>query len=218
LTGRDYLQLEVSDTGCGIPIETQAKVFDPFFTTKSTAGGLGLAVVQGIVLRLGGSIHLQSEPGKGTTLRISLPCAETVIEETRNPITGTEELARSLQDVTILVVEDEGVLRKAVAKSLRKIGLKVLEAADGSCAIELLRLNRNNIDVILLDMTIPGPPCSEVVAEAAKAGDEIRVILTSAYSQEMVTDQIVSPQVRGFLRKPFRLGDLVKTLQDILFS
>jgi signal transduction histidine kinase len=120
LADRDYLQLEVSDTGRGIPPETQPKVFDPFFTTKSAGHGLGLSIVHGIVRGLGGAIHLTSELGKGATFQILLPCAQTMAGATRSLRSDTEELAHSCQDATVLVVEDEGALRQAVATMLRK--------------------------------------------------------------------------------------------------
>jgi len=94
LADGDYLQLEVTDTGRGMSLETQAKVFDAFFTTKSAGHGLGLAVVQGIVRGLGGSIHLMSAPGKGTTFQILLPIAETTDPATIDAVSGREELAR----------------------------------------------------------------------------------------------------------------------------
>ena len=214
----DCVQLEVSDTGRGMSPETLAKVFDPFFTTKEAGHGLGLAVVHGIVRGLGGAVYLKSEPGKGTTFQILLPCAETQTEATNEVISGIEETARSALDATVLVVEDESPLRQAVGKTLRRSGLKVLEAADGFTAIDLLRANGGAIDVILLDMTIPGAPSPEVVAEAVKVRPDIRVILTSAYSEEMISGAVSVPQIRDFIRKPFQLGDLVQTVRSTLSS
>ena len=212
----DYVQLEVSDTGHGMLPETQAKVFDPFFTTKAAGHGLGLAVVQGIVRAGGGAINLTSEPGKGTTFQILLPCAETALQASSDAMSGIEELAPPSREATVLVVEDEYPLRQAVTKMLRKAGFEVFEAADGSSAIDLFRANGSRIDAILLDMTIPGASSPEVVAEAAKVQPDIRVILTSAYSEEMITGPLREPQVRGFIRKPFQFDDLVKTLENTL--
>jgi PAS domain S-box-containing protein len=210
----DYVQLEVSDTGCGIPPEMQAKVFDPFFTTKSAGHGLGLAMVDGIVRALGGTIRLTSEPGHGTTFQILLPC-ETGAAGQSDAISGTEDLG-PVQRANILIVEDEDPLRQAVTKMLRQTGFAVFEVADGFSAIDLLRVNGGKIDLILLDMTIPGASSAEVIAEAAKVRPDIRVVLTSAYSQEMIARAMKDPQIRGFIRKPFQLGNLERTLRNTL--
>ena len=213
----NYTLLEVADTGCGMAPETQAKVFDPFFTTKFAGHGLGLAIVDGIVRGLGGTIRLTSEPGKGTTFQILLPCAESRAGDDGHTISSLDEdLERQFQPATVLIVEDEGPLRQALTKMLRNTGFEVFEVADGSSAIDLLRANGGNIDLILLDMTIPGAPSSEVVAEAGKLRPDIKVLLTSAYSQEMIADAMHPPQISGFIRKPFQLRDLVKKLKNTL--
>jgi len=118
------------------------------------------------------------------------------------------------QHATILIVEDEGNLRQPVAKMLCKSGFEVLEAADGTSAIDLLRANAAGIDVVLLDMTIPGASSLEVVEAAANVRPDIKVILTSAYSQEMIEGSMRAPQIRGFIRKPFQLGELLKMLRS----
>jgi two-component system, cell cycle sensor histidine kinase and response regulator CckA len=112
-------------------------------------------------------------------------------------------------------VEDEAPLRRSVAIMLRKSGFEVFEAADGSSAIDLLRANGREIDVILLDMTIPGPSSREVVVEAVKVRPDISVILTSAYSREMIAGAIDAPQIRDFIRKPYKFGDLLQTLGNV---
>ncbi len=217
VTEGDYVQLEVCDTGTGIPVETQSRVFDPFFTTRSAGRGLGLAVVQGLVRELHGSIQLASEPGKGTTFQILLP-SETGTAATAGPIRSVKEDARTPQMATILVVDDEHLLRQAVAKMLRRKGFDVLEAADGSAAVDLLRLRGGTIDVILLDLTLPGVPSRDVVSEASRVRPDSKVILTSAYGKEMVMAAIGSPLVRGFVRKPFQIEDLIQTLRNVLSS
>jgi CheY-like chemotaxis protein len=216
-TEGNYLELEVSDNGCGMTQEMQAKVFDPFFTTKSGGHGLGLAVVQGVVRNLRGSIHLTSELGKGTTFRIWLPCLEMTAKEISKPLRGSEQAVRESLTASILVVEDEDALRRPVVKVLRTTGAEVLEAANGSAAIDFLRQHSVNIDVILLDLTIPGASAQEVLIEAARARPNSKVLLTSAYGEEHAAG-ISGPNIRGFIRKPFRLGDLIETLRNVLSS
>jgi CheY-like chemotaxis protein len=212
----EYVHLDVSDSGCGIPAQVQGNVFDPFFSTKSAGRGLGLAVVQGIVWRLGGTIHFVSSLGKGTTFQVLLPCAETATVASSDGMCAAGELAEPTKDGTLLVVEDESYLRQAVVKMLRKNGFEVFDAADGTAAINLLRADRRKIDMILLDMTLPGATSYEVVCEAASARPDIKVILTSAYSEEIVSGTMNAPQIRGFVRKPFQLQELVKTLRSAL--
>jgi signal transduction histidine kinase/CheY-like chemotaxis protein len=214
----DYVQLEVSDNGCGMPQETQAKVFDPFFSTKGAGHGLGLAVVHGAVRRVGGAIHIFSEPGQGTTFQILLPCAETTAEAPSLSTFEDAPPALPSREVSVLVVEDEDPLRGAVVTMLRKGGFSVLEAADGAAAIDLLRANGRKIDVILLDMTIPGASSHDVVTEAAQAEPAIRVLLTSAYSKEMLTTPGSESNIHGFIRKPYRFADLVQSLRKAAVS
>jgi DNA-binding NtrC family response regulator len=132
-------------------------------------------------------------------------------------MSAIEELAGPSHGA-ILVVEDEDVLRQAIAKTLRMNGFDVFEAAHGSLAIDLLRANGGKIDAILLDMTIPGASSREVLAEAAHVRPNIRVVLTSAYGQEMFLGATNGPQISSFIRKPFQLADLVKALRHCLVS
>ena len=215
-SARDYVELDVSDTGDGMLPETQARVFDPFFTTKSTGHGLGLATVQGIVRNLGGVIHLTSESGKGTTFRILVPCTDVTARETQDSLSTQERFAQPSLGTTVLVVEDEDSLRHAIAKMLRTTGFEVIEAADGSTAVDVLHSHK--IDVILLDVTIPGTSNAQIIAEAAEIRPDTKVILTSAYSSEMLTPAINTARVCGFVRKPFQFADLLKILRENLHS
>src|SRR4029077_20225903 len=154
-----------SDTGRGMTPEMQARVFDPFFTTKLAGHGLGLAVVQGIVRSLGGTIRLVSTLGKGTTFQIFLPCAEGAPKANRQQISSSGKENIPSRGATILVVEDQVQLRQAASKMLRKTGFSVIEASDGTTALDLIRSHRERLDVLVLDITLPGATGREVFEE-----------------------------------------------------
>jgi CheY-like chemotaxis protein len=123
-----------------------------------------------------------------------------------------------LLGATVLLVEDEGPLRLALKKMLRTAGLTVFEAADGSEAVELLQSQDARIDLLLLDMTIPGCSSLEVLREGVERRPQMKVVLTSAYNEETVRASLAAPQVRGFVRKPFQLGTLLSALRSALAS
>jgi CheY-like chemotaxis protein len=216
VTEGDYLRLVVSDTGLGMSGETQAKMFEPFFTTKPMGRGIGLSVVQGLVRRLGGAIYVTSEPNQGATFEIVLPGSVELTGETNDPTSHNGETTCPSYKGAVLVVDDEDSLRQAVGKMLCRMGLNVLQAADGSTAANLLRAHSGEIGVMLLDMTLPGPSIDEIITVAAEARPDIKVIMTSAFSEEMVMAAATAPQIRGLLRKPFRFEDLLRTLRSSL--
>jgi PAS domain S-box-containing protein len=216
----DRVRLEVSDTGTGIVREAQARIFDPFYTTKFGGRGLGLAVVLGIVRAHKGEIELASAPGQGTTFRVFWPASGASSTAYFAAAAAAAVLPVPSHRVkgTVLVVEDEDVLRLSVSKMLRKEGFTVIEAGDGSAAIDLLRDHQKEIDVILLDMTIPCMPSRSVAEEASRVRPDAKLLLTSAYSREMAGPVGEAKQVRGFIRKPFQLRDLVELLRETLSS
>jgi PAS domain S-box-containing protein len=212
----NHVILEVSDTGSGISKEAQAKIFDPFFTTKVTGRGLGLAVVQGVVRTHKGAIELTSVLGQGTTFRVLWPIADQ--EPDRPPSTGPTSISEpnTSSNGTVMVVEDEHVLRLSVAQMLRKQGLTVIDVDNGSDAVDLFRNHQKEINIVLLDMTIPGTSSETVVSEARRLRPNAKILLTSAYSREMVGPVAHSEQVKGFIRKPFQLGELVSLIRKTL--
>jgi two-component system cell cycle sensor histidine kinase/response regulator CckA len=208
--GCDYLQLEVSDTGRGIEPELQARIFDPFFTTKSHGRGLGLAVVHGIVKRLGGTITVRNETRQGTTVRILLPSAGKSPTQRRDGVAAKTPRAAC---GTILLVEDEEPLRLAVSKMLRRAGFAVLEAASGSDALIMLQTHTNDVTVMLLDVTLPGIASTEVLREAKRLRPDLLVILTSAYNEESIAAKFAAFAPLPFLRKPYLLTELLTLLE-----
>ena len=210
----EYVRLRVSDTGCGMTREIQDKIFDPFFTTKFAGRGLGLAAVQGIVRSHRGSIHLASAPGAGTRFEILLPCAQEAVRLAPDvlPPDSAVVVAPSVTG-TVLVVDDEEMLRIAVCKMLRKERYTVIEAGDGDAALELFRANAAEIGVILLDMTLPGISGRKLFEELRRIRPDVRVILTTAYTKEMATNAIGTQQAWGFIRKPYHIADLIGLLR-----
>jgi len=212
----DYVQLEVSDTGCGMTEALKAKIFDPFFSTKFVGRGLGLAVVRGILRGQGGAIDVMSSPGEGATFKVFLPCAPERATKPIAPSSSSVAQAKARTE-TILVVEDEQILRLAVSKGLRKCGFAVMEATDGSDAVDLLRTHEESIDVVLLDFTLPGTSSREVFEKTQRMRPDLKVIVTSAYSKDTVDASFTGLKVEHFIRKPFQLDDLAQLLGEILF-
>jgi two-component system cell cycle sensor histidine kinase/response regulator CckA len=209
-----WVRLEVSDTGSGITEEAKTKVFDPFFTTKFAGRGMGLAVVRRIVQDHGGTIHIVSTPGHGTTFQVLLPCAEKSTSRIQSAIPANHGEPASSETGIILVVEDEDLLRAAVSKSLRKIGFSVMAASDGSDAMEQMRAHKDDLDALLLDVTLPGTSSREVMEEARRLRPDLKVVVTSAYSKETIDASFAGLNVQQFIRKPFHLSEIVRLLKE----
>jgi PAS domain S-box-containing protein len=210
------VRIEVSDSGSGIALENQRRLFDPFFTTKFAGRGMGLAVVQGIIQRHGGTVRVVSSLGEGTSVEILLPCTGETVLANNGVGKARPGLCEPLpsKKCDILVVDDELPLLSAVSKMLQRSGFSVIQASDGSSARELLRAHKDQIDALLLDVTLPGLSSREVLLEAQRLRPDLQVILTSAYSQENVAASFSGLKFAHFIRKPFAIDDLLSLLRE----
>jgi PAS domain S-box-containing protein len=217
----EYVSLVVSDSGCGITPEVQARMFDPFYSTKGPGRGLGLASIRGIVSRSGGVIHVTSEVGRGTRFELLLPYSahstSSAAIQTALPVAAMKD---TLSGRTILMVEDEETLRVAVSKALKKRGLTVLTADSGPSAVDIFREHAVVVDVVLLDMTLPGLSGREVLEHMRAFKPDANLVLTSAYGWDCLStgDRGTALPALRFIRKPYQLSDLMQTLHESLCS
>jgi two-component system cell cycle sensor histidine kinase/response regulator CckA len=207
-----YVELSVSDTGVGIPKEIQEKLFEPFFTTKELGKGtgLGLSTVYGIVQQSGGYIRVESEPGHGATFRVYLP---RCLEEVPSVETPAAKLPHAVQSL-VLVVEDEEALREAIAAQLRGHDYKVLAAADGVEALELLADNPG-VAVLITDLIMPRMGGRELLRIASQRAPKLRIMVMSGYADQAFHEEECNGCPTAFLQKPFSLGTLMSRLAEL---
>ncbi len=209
----DYVLLQVSDTGRGMRPEVRDRSFDMFYTTKASGvHGLGLAAVQAIVERLRGTIRVSSAAGKGSTFHILLPYEKQVAEANPKTNASAGKETPASRSTTILVVEDEHMFRRAISTMLRMKGFSVLEASDGSVALDAIR-TEGDIDAVLLDIDLPGVGSRHVYDEVTSLRPGTTVIVMSAYSKEMAAAAL-DTHVKRFLRKPFSIHELIEMIGD----
>ena len=207
-----YVELTVVDTGHGMDADTLSHVFEPFFTTKSKdqGTGLGLSTVYGIVAQSGGDVLVESEPGSGATFRVLLPLCEGAVaaaeERPEAPEAGGAE--------TILLVEDEDMIRKLARDVLTRSGYTVYDAPTGARALEVLRGHEGEIDLLLTDVVMPGMSGPALARVAAGERPSLRVLFTSGYTNE--PEAIVDDPDSGFLGKPFTPQELVAKVREVL--
>jgi two-component system cell cycle sensor histidine kinase/response regulator CckA len=207
------VELSLTDTGVGMTESEREQLFDPFFTTKAGGTGLGLATVYGVVEQSGGTIEVESSPGMGSSFHICLPRAGVAAEPPQSPRVVTDP-ARG--DETILLVEDETVVRQLVAEILENAGYAVLPAADGPSALELIRRNSKPIDLLLTDVVMPGMSGPEVAAAVTSMRPGTEVLYMSGYTDSAIGHHGVLEPGIAFLQKPFSADELTRKVRSLL--
>jgi PAS domain S-box-containing protein len=209
-----YAMMEITDNGSGMDPETKTHLFEPFFTTKPGKGtGLGLSTAYGIVKQSGGSIEVESLPGKGTTFRVYLPIVEEAISprrvtKTSTPVGGTE---------TVLLAEDEPSIRNVLSEFLESKGYKVLAAQNGSQALEIAEHYSGTIDVLVTDVVMPQVRGPELAKRVTKLYPHICVIFMSGYSEDaLLENRLLSQENMTLIQKPFDPEDLAQKIRESL--
>jgi CheY-like chemotaxis protein len=211
-----YVLVEVTDTGCGIPMEIIDKIFDPFFTTKelSKGTGLGLSTCLGIVRSHSGFVNVYSEVGKGTSFKVyfparveELPCATAKMIDVDWPRGNGE---------CILLVDDETSILSVIQQTLEAFGYRILTAVDGAQAVSVFALNRDKVALVLTDMTMPVMDGPAAIVALRQIDPRIKIIAASGLDANGNIAKASHVGVRHFLAKPYTTKSLLVTLRDVL--
>jgi PAS domain S-box-containing protein len=209
----EYVLLSVTDTGTGMQPAVQERIFEPFFTTKDQGRGLGLAIVYGILRGHGGTVRVQSEPGKGATFQVYLPAY-------RGPAASapTGELSVPGGRETVLVVDDEEAVRGVLQGILERAGYTVLPAESGVQAVNLYRDHGAEIDLVVLDVTMPHMGGWETCMRLRELSPQVKVLLSSGYSEDSKAAEILAQGAQGFLQKPYVVEEVLRKVRQTLDS
>ena len=207
----DYLFLEVRDTGCGMDADTVQRMFEPFFSTKFTGRGLGLASALGIIRGHSGAIKVTSEKGCGTTFTVLLPVGSCPdVQPAEKPL---ETTSCDDEGGTVLLVDDEDAVREIGMRLLEQAGFDVVGACDGREAVEYYREHSDEVSCVLLDLTMPVMGGEEAFEELRKIRENVRVVVSSGFSEQEVVGKFGDGGVVGFVQKPYRFEKLVAEVE-----
>jgi len=209
----DYVSLEVNDTGAGMDAATVARIFDPFFTTKFTGRGLGLSAALGIVRGHKGALKVYSAPGKGSTFKVLFPITSRAASHAAPAERPVNEIGKC--GITVLVIDDEISVRKIARATLLFNGFDVMLAEDGERGVEQFRELQNRIDVVLLDLTMPGIGGEDVLRLLRTIRPDVRVILSSGFNEVEVIQRFTGKGLAGFLQKPYTSASLVAKVRSV---
>jgi two-component system cell cycle sensor histidine kinase/response regulator CckA len=212
-----YERVRVMDSGSGIDEQTRRRIFEPFFTTKGhgKGTGLGLAVVYGIIKSHHGFIDVESEVGKGTTFSLYFPLPGVQMENAAERTDGEEDAVAGGQE-TVLVVEDEDMLRDLLSGLLRAKGYTVLAAADGEEAVRSYEQHWKEIAVVVTDMGLPRISGAAAFAEMRMINPSARIILASGYIEPQIKAGLLSDGARTFIQKPYVPAEVLRTIRTII--
>ena len=205
-----YVYLEIKDSGCGMGKEVIERLFDPFFTTKFTGRGLGMAAVLGIVRGHKGAITVKSDVGKGTVFKILIPAAHCSGESPVKKKNAPDFYGNG----TVLLVDDEEIVRDIGSEMFKELGYNVVTASNGREALDVIK-ERQDIDLIILDLTMPHMDGMQCFRELRIIKPHPKVIMSSGYNEEDVTKNLSSEDLVGFIQKPYTMSDLKKILSKV---
>jgi PAS domain S-box-containing protein len=203
-----YVYAAVQDTGAGMDAATRARIFEPFFSTKFTGRGLGLAAAMGIARAHRGSIRVETEPGNGSRFEVFLPAIRQPAIETAQP--GAEAAKR-----TVLVVDDEEIVRRTTRSVLERKGYRVLLAENGQQAVEVFRERAPEISVVLLDLTMPVMGGEEAARYLHAIRHDVPILVSSGYNENEVARRFAGSRVAGYVRKPYTASTLLERIQAV---
>jgi signal transduction histidine kinase/ActR/RegA family two-component response regulator len=209
----DFVFVEVSDTGRGMEEATKARLFDPFFTTKRTGRGLGMAAVLGIVRGHHGAIKVYSELGRGTTIKVLFPVSQGSISSRAAEVAAEP---RAPTDALVLVVDDEETVRNIACEVLAYIGCRTLSAGDGQAAVDIFRQQPDEIDLVMVDLTMPIMDGEEAFRIIRSIRPNVPIVLTSGYNRQDSAARFAGRTISGFLQKPWTAKDLIAVVGEAL--
>ena len=209
-----YVSLEVHDNGSGMDEAIMTRMFEPFFTTKFTGRGLGLAAVLGIVRGHGGALKVYSTPGNGTTFKVLWPASPEIgrSEERILPVPDTTDTG------TVLVIDDEELIRKTLKSTLERYGFQVILAENGGEGVDLFRAIGHKVSVVILDMTMPVISGEETFRRLKSIRPNVRVVLSSGYNEVETVQRFTGKDLAGFLQKPYTAETLIARVRETMLS
>jgi signal transduction histidine kinase/CheY-like chemotaxis protein len=209
-----HVEITVADTGAGMDPNTLQRACDPFFTTK-VAGqgtGLGLSMARGIAHSHGGEIAIDSQEGRGTTVRIYLPLMPT---EEQTPVGAVEPVAERQFSGLALVVDDDLLVCRSLARTLRLLGFRVIVAESGEQGVSEFEVHREEIELVVLDVVMPGIGGEETLRRMKEVDPDVRVLVSSGFTEEDVIKRMLEGGASGFLKKPYEMGRLKQAIHQV---